>query len=128
MGVVPKVVYRVVNSEGDGAYKGRGRSLVNIVKDETEHYDWQHYHTPAPEDDGIPEVPDGWLFGFASERQMFRWFPPIWWMEAKKLGGLVTLWSVCPWDMIEGKNQVMFNSEKAKLIDIIPCAIFKIGV
>ena len=68
------LVYRVVNSSGDGAYRGRGRSLVNTIKDETEHYDWKHYHTPAPWDDGIEEVPEGWLFGISSVRQMIRWF------------------------------------------------------
>lgn len=98
------------------------------IKDETGHYDWYHYHTPAPEDDGIEEVPENWLFGFGSERQMIRWFPPIWWMEAKRQGGMVTMWSVPEGCVIQGRNQLVFDSEESTLLDIIPCAVFKIGV
>lgn len=78
---------------------------------------------PLPWKDGIPKSfikRDGWIFGFIAEHQMVRWFSPYDLYMMSWFGGKVVEYEVDERNVWKGKNQCVFFSDSAVLVDKKP--------
>lgn len=106
------IIYRVENANKQGPY---AIEAVDIYE--------ASLHQPAPWEDGLPH--DSWMyqqmrFGFASIQAYFNWFSTR--QERDALASCdcyLSIYEVLPEDTLLGKLQLVFNPEKASLVQTI---------
>ena len=74
---------------------------------------------PLPWQDGIPKCfvkRSGWIFGFAYEHDIMRYFSPYDLFIMSKFGGVVVKYDVPEKSVWKGHNQCVFFKEHSKVI------------
>lgn len=106
-------VYRIVGQEGRGMYS----CALWDTSTNGEYTERQ----PGPWQDGITDLTDEHLFGFASKAQLKQWVHKKKWRQAMaELGGKVEVLKVPNVHTIRGNSQVVFIKDYATKIAEIP--------
>jgi hypothetical protein len=69
-----ETIYRVQNGEGYGPYGANFKHTGITSTDWARPTDKYHESHPCPNEDGIGEMPPGWLCAFATVDDLFEWF------------------------------------------------------
>jgi hypothetical protein len=81
-------------------------------------YDTDGDNHPSPCEDGIEDFTDEHFFGFASEDDLYEWFPHAFIQAAAECGYVINAYDVEEQHVIRGESQICFEREKAHIVNL----------
>ena len=102
-----QTIYRVQNEQGDGPYHIHSEVIHQLFQANCP------IRNPEPEDDGIPNFPQTYKFGFENLEQLIQWFEPFWLDRFESNGIYIFAMDVISTTIIKGRKQLVADLNNA---------------